>query len=744
MKIATAFIEVRLDRKAAEKDAKDTANGVLRTMTDIFKAGIFIAGIRQSIMDASNLNETLSKTRQVFGDASAEIEGFAATASQKLGLSKQATMDAASTFAVFGKAAGLAGQDLTGFSTNLVELAADFASFYNTSPEQAIYAIGAALRGESEPIRAYGVLLNDATLKQTAMEMGLYSGKGAIEQQSRVLAAQKEILNQAGDAAGDFARTSDGLANSQRIAAAEAQNARASFGEILLPVYERIVKITTSLVKIFGEMPAPIQTGIIALVGFVALSGPIKSMKELVSDMVQAFIRAGVSASTLATAAAGVGAVIGAAVLVYQVYSQRKQEAEARTRDLADALRGEASAQNEALQALAANDKEVRRFLESMKALGLSTDEVAQYMRDGTGPAKDLTDAYVNAYTVANGTYPILIELANSLNISTEEGYDAAAAARDLASEIQRLRKAELERQETQQLVTGLTGEQTAATDDLNDATAAGVKPNEELAAAVEATAKRQQEAAQEADDHRRALEELYDEIMSQIDAQHAYERAVDDADEALAKYQETIMGAKGDIETIDDAARDAADTMYDTAEAYAEASGESRNSAAGVQMMIESLFNQAAVLAPGDPLRARLLAYIAELQSIPTQIGTKLFVSVGGQLTGAELRRLMEGRARGGPVRGGQTYLVGEEGPELFVAPSGGGTIIPNGRTERLIAAAQTSPMSAPSPSDTRGAGTEAAGANVNVTFGDIVNTVDYDAAWRTTAFYLSTVGVG
>ncbi len=35
--------------------------------------------------------------------------------------------------------------------------------------------------------------------------------------------------------------------------------------------------------------------------------------------------------------------------------------------------------------------------------------------------------------------------------------------------------------------------------------------------------------------------------------------------------------------------------------------------------------------------------------------------------------------RAAGGPVTGGTTYLVGEEGPELFTPPAGG-TIIPNG----------------------------------------------------------------
>jgi len=41
--------------------------------------------------------------------------------------------------------------------------------------------------------------------------------------------------------------------------------------------------------------------------------------------------------------------------------------------------------------------------------------------------------------------------------------------------------------------------------------------------------------------------------------------------------------------------------------------------------------------------------------------------------------------REKGGPVFAGQTYLVGEKGPELFV-PKTAGTIIPNNQTEKII----------------------------------------------------------
>jgi phage-related protein len=189
-----------------------------------------------AIKAASDLNETISKTSVLFGSAAGEVEKFAATAAGKLGQSKQQALDAAATFATFGKAAGLAGNDLVKFSTDFVGLASDLASFNNTSPEQAINAIGSALRGEAEPLRAYGVLLDDASLRQAALELGIVSTtKNALTPQQKVLAAQELIYKQTGAAQGDFGRTSDGLANSQRILSAQLENVKTTIGTALLP-----------------------------------------------------------------------------------------------------------------------------------------------------------------------------------------------------------------------------------------------------------------------------------------------------------------------------------------------------------------------------------------------------------------------------------------------------------------------------------------------------------------------------
>jgi hypothetical protein len=201
-------------------------------------AGVaFGAFAKIAVSSASDLAETISKVGVLFGSSAKEIEIFAGTAAKSLGQTKQQALDAAATFAIFGTSAGLSGQELSKFSIDFVKLASDLSSFNNTSPQDAINAIGSALRGEAEPLRRYGVLLNDASLKQAALSLGIITTTTqALTPQQKVLAAQKLIFEQTTAAQGDFARTSDGLANQTKILTAQLENMKTEIGTALLPI----------------------------------------------------------------------------------------------------------------------------------------------------------------------------------------------------------------------------------------------------------------------------------------------------------------------------------------------------------------------------------------------------------------------------------------------------------------------------------------------------------------------------
>ena len=229
--------------------------------------------IGPAIKAASDFEEATSKVNVIFGKASKSVKDFADTAAISLGQSKNDVLNAAGAFGTFGKAAGLAGEDLSLFTTDFVTLATDLASFNNTTPEEAVMAIGAALRGENEPLRRFGVLLNDAALKTEAMRLGIYKGSGALTAQQKILAAQSAIYKQTGDAQGDFARTADGLANSQRTLTALFKNLQIELGQKLLPATSNFVNALIDIKTALDKIPEPTKTATARISEFVTKVG---------------------------------------------------------------------------------------------------------------------------------------------------------------------------------------------------------------------------------------------------------------------------------------------------------------------------------------------------------------------------------------------------------------------------------------------------------------------------------------
>jgi hypothetical protein len=260
----------------------------------------FVAFGAKAISAASDFEESAAKIGEIFGDAADSVFDFADDAAQALGQSRQSVLDAAGTFGTFGKAAGLAGEDLSTFSNDFTALASDLASFNNTSPEEAVQALGAALRGESEPLRRYGILLDDASMRQKALELGIISTtKNALTPQQKILAAQALIFEQSSDAQGDFERTSGSLANQQRILQAELENVTIEIGQKLLPIAvkfatfanDKLVPAIKLAADAFGLMFQTIK------VDGVSHSGPLPALIDMLDgDLDQALKR--VTAST--------------------------------------------------------------------------------------------------------------------------------------------------------------------------------------------------------------------------------------------------------------------------------------------------------------------------------------------------------------------------------------------------------------------------------------------------------------
>jgi hypothetical protein len=270
---------------------------------------------------ASDLNEEAAKSGEIFEGQTADIRKFAKEAEQALGQSERAALDATSTFGQIAQNAGLAGQESADFAKEFTVLASDLASFNNSTPEEAITAIGAALRGESEPIRRFGVMLDDATLRARALSMGLVDNvKTALTPQQKALAASEEILAQTSKAQGDFARTADGAANKSRINAAATENLSAKLGQQLLPYYQKLQQTLATVLEWMSKHQGT-TTAVVAAVAALAATVLVVNAAMKVAAAVTAVyngVLAITAAAQRATTAASIGTRVALLALTVQ------------------------------------------------------------------------------------------------------------------------------------------------------------------------------------------------------------------------------------------------------------------------------------------------------------------------------------------------------------------------------------------------------------------------------------------
>jgi len=269
--------------------------------------GMFVAGaasavgggivdyLKSATTSASDLSESTSKVGVVFGKSSDQIMKASQTSAKAMGLSQNAYLSATGGLGNLLVSLKIAPKAAAGMSQNMVKLAGDMASFNNASPEDVLAALQSGLTGETEPLKKFGINMNDATLKAEALKQGLIKNtKEALTPQNKALAAQGLIMSQSKTAQGDFARTSGGLANQQRILAATLADSKTAFGSLLLPIVTKVITFinTTALpgLKKFSDwfksaIGPPIQSLVELLKAalmpvFETVQGGIKALGE--------------------------------------------------------------------------------------------------------------------------------------------------------------------------------------------------------------------------------------------------------------------------------------------------------------------------------------------------------------------------------------------------------------------------------------------------------------------------------
>jgi phage-related protein len=264
---------------AGFRDTVRTAIGnSLSTALDSVARGIG-RGLKAVVVAGSDLNETISKSGNIFGKNFGAIDKFARGAATSVGLSRQAALEATASFGdMFGQL-GFGADQAAKMSVDVVKLSADIGSFNNLPTADVQERIAAAFRGEYDSLQQVIPAINAARVQKEAMAMTGKKNAQALTAEEKAAATLAIIQKDGARANGDFARTQEGAANQAKIAKAQLMDMAGVLGTALQPALQKVLGyITKTVLPALGKwLPGAIET---VKGAFRSVTGAIKMMQN--------------------------------------------------------------------------------------------------------------------------------------------------------------------------------------------------------------------------------------------------------------------------------------------------------------------------------------------------------------------------------------------------------------------------------------------------------------------------------
>lgn len=287
---------------------KTVAQGGIASIGSVLSFAAIAAGVAAvssaSVKAASDLQEVQNVVDVTFGPEGArKVNSWAKAAVNAYGLSELAAKKYAGYMGSMFKSMGVS--EVEEMSIGITALTGDFSSFFNVTSEEAFTVLKSAISGETEAIKRFGVGMQVANLEAFALSSGMKKSYEDMSQAEKATLRYQYIMQALSHVMGDYTRTADQFANTQRSAGLAVESVAVAIGRQLLPIATRGMKgikdFAQDLAKNIGEQ---------------GLSGIFRTLSE--------------RAPVLNAALAGSAAAFGALMIIRQVMAIMKAYAAVR------------------------------------------------------------------------------------------------------------------------------------------------------------------------------------------------------------------------------------------------------------------------------------------------------------------------------------------------------------------------------------------------------------------------------
>jgi hypothetical protein len=288
---------------------------------------------------ATENEDTAARLERVFGAASSSVN---ASIQQMMKSVPEANTDLqkmAITAQNMALGLGLAPAKAAQVSESLLNLAGDASAFAHVPMEQALDALQRGLAGKTKGLLEFGIAINEADIKQRAMQMGLLHSGNELTETGTALAAYSLIMERSTRIQGEAGRTADQMGKQFQFLKRDLGELADNVSGIVLPALSDLAKAARDVVKVFAGLDQSTVSTFFKIAAGAAVIGPtllaFAKLIDLGFKLKTAFglLAAGESAGFFAALAAlpfstivlGIAAITAALAAMYYEWNRLKE-----------------------------------------------------------------------------------------------------------------------------------------------------------------------------------------------------------------------------------------------------------------------------------------------------------------------------------------------------------------------------------------------------------------------------------
>lgn len=193
-------------------------------------------------------DRSLELTERMSGYTFDENGNYRSNGMKNLGLDADTVMQYQAQYGQMANSIGMSGEAALATSKALTMLATDWSSLRNIDFDTAFQKMASGLAGQSRAVRALGIDITQASLQQTAYNLGITTSISKMDQAAKAELRMITILDQSRVAWGDLAETLNTPANQFRMLQQNAVSLARALGNIFMPIVQKVLPYINALV----------------------------------------------------------------------------------------------------------------------------------------------------------------------------------------------------------------------------------------------------------------------------------------------------------------------------------------------------------------------------------------------------------------------------------------------------------------------------------------------------------------